>query len=52
MEPQVWSVQHARQSPLRPRVADPRKAGHLMPSTTECHELMALPRSGHVVDIR
>ena len=29
MEQQVWSVQHARQSTLRPRVADPLKAGHL-----------------------
>jgi hypothetical protein len=29
MEQQVWSVQHARQSTLRPRVADPRKAGQL-----------------------
>ena len=29
MEQQVWSVQHARQSTLRPRVADPRKAGQV-----------------------
>ena len=27
MAQQVWSVQHARQSTLRPRVADPLKAG-------------------------
>jgi len=30
MAQQVWSVQLARQSTLRPRVADPRKAGHLV----------------------
>jgi hypothetical protein len=29
MEQQVWSVQLARQSTLRPRVADPLKAGQL-----------------------
>ena len=29
MEQQVWSVQRARQSTLRPRVADPLKAGQL-----------------------
>ena len=33
MEQQVWSVQHARQSTLRPRVADPLKAGQCMIST-------------------
>ena len=29
MEQQVWSVPCARQSTLRPRVADPLKAGQL-----------------------
>lgn len=33
MAQQVWSVQRARQSTLRPRVADPLKAGHLYTPT-------------------
>ena len=52
MEQQVWSVQHARQSTLRPRVADPLKAGHFMTSTTSRHDRMAFPRSGQVLDVR
>ena len=52
MEQQVWSVQLARQSTLRPRVADPRKAGHHMASTTERHGLIAFPRPRQVIDCR
>ena len=30
----------------------PRKAGHLMTSTTERHDRLAVPRSGQILDIR
>jgi len=42
MEQQVWSVQHARQSTLRPRVADPLKAGHHMPQWFQASKAAAL----------
>ena len=41
MAQQVWSVQLARQSTLRPRVADPRKAGHYVPQGFQAPEVAA-----------
>ena len=51
MEQQVWSVQHARQSTLRPRVADPPKPGHFVSSITSCDGLTALPGQGQLIDL-
>jgi hypothetical protein len=51
MEQQVWSVQHARQSTLRPRVADPLTAGHFVSSITYREGLMVLPRPGQLIDL-
>ena len=51
MEQQVWSVQYARQSTLRPRVADPLKAGHSVASITYREDLMALTRPWEILDL-